>query len=222
MSVTEHLEVTRRRIPGFFRRGVRWSRQTGVRQPMQLHSDLPKGPQALRMGEPGELTEGRCLGLPQADTASCCESTESGRIFPAEARALCRQSRGRQERPGRDLPAHSVCIPPPDSDFANPGCWRPGSTLGQQCNPSWFPHLYTCYCDNCEALGPKQRKTRQHSLAGIIPNGVSSPDICVCPALWLLTASGLAGQPWGGWCDLGLPFLLLHLHQAFGCWHGAL
>lgn len=30
------------------------------------------------MGEPGELREGRCLGLPQADTASCCESTESG------------------------------------------------------------------------------------------------------------------------------------------------
>lgn len=131
---------------------------------------------------------------------------------------------GRAEggRRGWDLPAHSICIPPPDSDFANPGCWRPGSTLGQQCNPSWFPHLYTCYCDNCEALGPKQRKTRQHSLAGIIPNGVSLPDICVCPPLWLLTASGLAGQPWGGWCDLGLPFLLRHLHQAFGCRHGAL
>lgn len=46
---------------------------------MQLHSDLPKGPQALWMGEPGELREGRCLGLPQADTASCCGSTESGR-----------------------------------------------------------------------------------------------------------------------------------------------
>lgn len=46
---------------------------------MQLHSDLPKGPQALRMGEPRELMEGRCLGLPQADTASCCGSIESGR-----------------------------------------------------------------------------------------------------------------------------------------------
>lgn len=111
---------------------------------------------------------------------------------------MSRQSRGRQERPGRDLPAHSICIPPPDSEFANPGCWRPGSTLGQQCDPSesWFPHPYTCNCDNCEALDPKQRKMRQRSLAGIIPNGVSSPDTCVCPPLWLLTASGLAGQPW--------------------------
>lgn len=31
------------------------------------------------MGEPGELVEGRCRGLPQADTASCCGSPESGR-----------------------------------------------------------------------------------------------------------------------------------------------
>lgn len=96
--------------------------------------------------------------------------------------------------------------------------WEAASTPELECDPSkpWFPRLYTCYCDSCDALGPKQRKVRQLRLAGIISQWAL---VTRCLRLSSTVASGSlwpgrTALGWRGW--LWGSFLFLKLCPPWG------